>query len=134
MRSGTRLTLALILGLALAACGGTPTGSDPERRLSFEGSVTSAADGAPIQGATVKFVKHGRTRATTFADAAGRYALTVRTRCTGFTPYSFFSARSSGLEDAHLGAVAPGFASSFWGPMCTTATQTIDFVLTPWDP
>ena len=60
--------MALILGLALAACGGTPTGSDPERRLSFEGSVTSAADGAPIQGATVKFVKHGRTRVTTFAE------------------------------------------------------------------
>ena len=48
MRSGKRLTPALIV-LALAACGELPHGLE-EIRLSFEGFVTSAVDGAPIEG------------------------------------------------------------------------------------
>jgi hypothetical protein len=126
MRSGTRHVLALIL--VLAACGETPTGP-PEIRLSFEGSVTSAVDGAPIQGATVDFVTgllRDRIESTTQTDAAGRYTLTGREGC----------ALSSFIMFAHLEAVSHRFYSdSYHGTIaCTTATQTIDFVLTPWDP
>ena len=120
MRSGTRLTLALILGLALAACGGTPTGLNPEIRLSFEGSVTSAADGMPIQGAAVSWVTCGLgcgIEEMTFTDAAGRYALTVRHRC----------APSSEISFAYLEVVA--FTRAQQSAVCTTATQTIDFAL-----
>ncbi len=115
---------ALSLGLALAACGGTPTGLNPEIRLSFEGSVTSAADGAPIRGALVKWVTCGlgcRTEETTFTDAAGRYALTTRDRCRP----------SSETFLAYLKAAAPRppYPSAIYHPVCTTATQTIDFRL-----
>ena len=116
---------ALSLGLALAACGGTPTGLNPEIRLSFEGSVTSVVDGAPMQGATVKFVKYflngPRTRETTITDAAGRYALTTRYRC----------APSTATSNVYLEAFAPRppYDSATARPVCTTATQTIDFRL-----
>ncbi len=116
--------MALILGLALAACGGTPAGlSSPEILLSFEGSVTSAVSGVPIQGAEVTLLTstifgpliHG----TTFTDAAGRYVLTVHTnRCSG----GFFG----GLK-----ATAASFRSASEPVVCTTATQTIDFALQP---
>ena len=118
---GFSSVMVLILGLALAACGGTPTGLNPEIRLSFEGSVTSAADGMPIQGAAVNFVNCAlgcRTKETTLTDAAGRYALTVRERCALGTNPIFDS----------LEAVF-GFRVAIARPVCTTATQTIDFEL-----
>ncbi len=130
MRSGTRLTLALILVLALAACGGRLPHGLEETRLSFEGSVTSAVDGAPIQGATVEFFSSSfggpLTHGTTVTDAAGRYALTVRFTCG---PSS-----TNALLFEHLSAIAPGFAGSSTAPsslFCTTDTRTIDFALRP---
>jgi hypothetical protein len=117
--------MPLILGLALAACG-TPTGLNPEIRLSFEGSVTSVVDGAPIQGATVSFVNCAlgcRTLGTTFTDAAGRYALIVRHRCRP----------SSAMLFGTLEAVTPsrrhGDSSAVMNPVCTTDMQTINFRL-----
>ena len=122
------MVFTVALTLALAACGETPTGP-PEIRLSFDGSVTSAADGAPIQGATVDFVTGlfgDRIESTTLTDASGRYALTGSGSCT----------LSAFIMFAHLEAVAHRFYSDSYHETiaCTTATQTIDFVLTPWDP
>ena len=122
MRSGTRLTLTLVLGLALAACESVGRPQSPEIRLSFEGSVTSVADGAPISGVVVNWVTCGlgcQTKETTLTDAAGRYALTVRHRCVLGTDPIFF---------AHL-EVRFGVRSASEGAVCTTATQTIAFAI-----
>jgi hypothetical protein len=128
MRCGTQLTRALIV-LALAACAELPHGLD-ETRLSFEGFVTSSVDGAPIEGAQVNYMAcfgDCWISKTTYTDAEGWYAISKRRFCNP-------SAKDSIMD--YLEAVDPdwGVSTSRGFQQCTTATQTIDFVLTPWDP
>ena len=139
MRSGTRLTLAAILLLALAACEGSSFEPLPATHLSLAGSVTSEVDGTPIQGATVEFygimlsyspptwTDRKTTHGTTVTDADGRYAITVSFLCELMgDPIEYRE---------YLSATAPGFDGAGYGGYgkfrCTTDTQTHDFVLSP---
>lgn len=133
MRSGTRLTLALIV-LALAACVELPHGLK-EIRLSFEGFVTSAADGAPIEGAEVNYMScfgNCWISKTTYTDADGWYAFSKRRFCREDTIPTWTASpdppATNSIPD-YLEAAVPDWGVSTNGAFqqCTSATQRIDF-------
>lgn len=101
--------------LVLLACGST----EPKiTTLTFEGTITAAATGVPISGATVSFGDgSGLIPAigkSTTTDTEGQYTLT-HDRC---------------FRNPYLFVFAPGFYSDQKEVGCQVARQTIHFSLT----
>ena len=102
--------------LAIIGCGGTPT--VPNTVLDFAGTVTDAATGAPIAGASVSTQHCGfslvcANTANATTDAQGHYA--VHARC---------------LSDNWLAVFAAGYQASQREVRCEQTRQTGDFALT----
>lgn len=121
--ASTRLCAALFGPLALAAACGTTDTTVAPLRLSLEGSVTSAASGLPVPGATVVLsLPAGPPSSSASADSTGRYALKLD------------STAGAGIQDCSglsLSAAAPGFVSAASpGPIrCVNELQVFDFTL-----
>ena len=107
----------LVLSTALAACDST----EPKLTyLNFEGTVTDAATGSPIAGATVavadfsgSFAFFGRTLQSTFTDSQGRYTLSYP-GCAQ-NPYVNVFAADYNLADQEVS--------------CMETAQVLDFAL-----
>jgi hypothetical protein len=109
--------LSLACALALMACGSTEPGDD---LLQFDGTITTAASGAPISGAEVSFADGtGLVPAifeSTTTDAQGRYNLSHH-GCNK-NPYIF--------------AGASGYYANQKAVACKVgAITTVDISLTP---
>jgi len=103
--------------LALFACGDDTSGPKPD--VTWEGTVTSAATGAPIAGAdvgvgtpnqfTLDVIRSGTT------DAQGHYSLTIQ-GC---------------VKEPYLTAAAIGYFPNDKAIACHAGTIAVDIALTP---
>jgi hypothetical protein len=99
--------------------------------LTLRGSVRSAADGSPVEGAQIRIYAPGRpfsfpfTAASTLTTVGGSYLLRL--------PTSFGTGPSCAVW--RLSARAPGFSTEgdVGGLLCTSDPQQFDFELDPVD-
>jgi len=102
--------------LSLSGCGES---SGPKPTVTWEGTVSSAATGAPISGAAVEVVDGsgfvGITKASGTTDAQGHYTLSHQ----GCFPNPYLEASASG----YLGDDKP--------IACRAGTVSVDIALTP---
>ena len=119
------LPVLLALVLPLSACADS-TEPDDTTTLQIQGTVTNAATGAPVAGASVQIgrIEYSNTPSwptrRVFTDSQGRYTLSSGgKRCSD--------------QGLHFTVDAPGYLHIFILPTvrCTEEAQTFNFALKP---